>query len=1111
MQIARNCKAAFVLRPPAQMVKAMKLTAVMLLAFLVQVSARGYAQKVTLDLQNVSPDKVFKEIRRQTGLLFLYNNNELKKLGTVSVKVKDAGIEEALNQCFSSTKLTYQLLDGTIVIKPRPVVQDLVARVYNPGLMDIGGVVTDEAGNPLNGASVRIKGSNLGSMTDNGGHFSIRHPLEKTILVVSFIGYETQEIVYMPNTPLRIRLKASTNPLDALVVIGYGTTSRRMNTGSVSSVTAADIDKQPVTNPLTALQGRIAGMQITQDNGLPGGAVRVNIRGAGTGISSAGFIPLYVIDGVPFTLFNGGQPATDNLNAWGTSGANGGLSPFAMINPDDIERIDILKDADATAIYGSRGANGVVLITTRKGSHKGTSVGVKLNQGAGKVAHFIDMMNTQQYLAMRKEAFANAGVPATGLDLATWDQNAYTDWQRYAIGGTAHTTNASASLSAGDAQNTFLLSSTYRREGTVYPGNYDNNSFSSRVNAGHSSADKKFNVNVSVNYAYMRNNLPTVDLAGLYSLAPNYPLYNANGTVNWTSTSPLSYFKKDYKGTTTNFISNIDLSYKLLPDLVLKASLGYTTTRLQQTATNPASSQNPAGTTTSRLTYTDNSNDNYIIEPQVVYNKAIGQGRFNAVAGTTFQQNKSTGVYLNAVGYTNEALINSLVAASSITASYNNYSVYKYNAFFGRLNYSWADKYIVDATARRDGSSRFGPGHRFGNFGAAGAAWIFTKERFTNTWRFLSYGKLRGSYGLTGNDQIPDYLYNTLYSATSGSYAYQGNTTYYLSGIANPDLQWETTKKLDLAVELGFLHDRILLKADYYRNRSSNQLRFVTIAGQAGTTGYYANFPAVVQNKGWEFELNTTNINGQHFKWTTSVNLTINRNKLLSFPGLATSGYASTYIVGQPTDIRFMYHYTGLDASGAPTFQDQDKDGSITYANDRVPVAYGNPFYGGLINSISYKGFQLDIALQYNHRNGYIDNALASNPLGYTYQNEPVTALNRWQKTGDVAKLPAATVNFPASYSNLIYTSDYNWGDASYWKLKNVSVSYTLPKEWIRKAKMSNALIYVEGQNLYTWAKQKNTYDPETTVPGTGTGLGTGQYFALPQLRTIVVGISCNF
>ncbi|MBS1567451.1 MAG: TonB-dependent receptor plug domain-containing protein, partial [Bacteroidetes bacterium] len=491
MQIARNCKAALALRPPAQMVKAMKLTAFLLMAFLLQVSAKTFSQKVTVDLQNVSADKVFREIKKQTGFLFLYNSTELKKLGRVSVYVRNAPVEVVLDQCFASGNYTYRIVDKTIVITARPAAPVAAAPVADaPAAVDIKGIVTDETNTPLAGASVKIKGTSQGAITGADGRFTLRAVAVPFSVVVSFIGYEQKEQSVTSGAYLAIHLKHTENPLDGLVVIGYGTTSRRMNTGSVSSITAADIDKQTVTNPLTALQGRIPGMQITQDNGLPGGAVRVNIRGSATSsFYNSGFIPLYVVDGVPFTLFNGGQPATDNLNAFGASGANGGLSPFAMINPDDIERIDVLKDADATAIYGSRGANGVVLITTKKGTRKGSSLNFKVNQGFSKVPHFINMMNTQQYLAMRKEAYANTGATPTGLDLTTWDQNAYTDWQRWAIGGTAHLTNAGATYSAGDQQNTILFSSTYRREGTVYQGNYTNNNFSSRLSAGHTSID----------------------------------------------------------------------------------------------------------------------------------------------------------------------------------------------------------------------------------------------------------------------------------------------------------------------------------------------------------------------------------------------------------------------------------------------------------------------------------------------------------------------------------------------------------------------------------------------------------------------------------------------
>ncbi|HLZ87183.1 MAG TPA: SusC/RagA family TonB-linked outer membrane protein, partial [Puia sp.] len=839
-------------------------------------------------------------------------------------------------------------------------------------------MVTDELGTPLSGASVKIKGSGAesakGAITDRNGHFAITGPEGTLVLIVTYIGYQPQELTVQAGTTVTVHLKPAQNSLDEMVIVGYGVTSRRLNTGSVSSITAADIGKETVTNPITALQGHIAGMQITQDNGLPGGGVRVNIRGAFSTVSSAGFLPLYVVDGVPFTLFNGGQPATDGLNAYGVTGANGSISPFSLIDPADIDRVDVLKDADATAIYGSRGANGVILITTKKGGRSKTVYSVNAYTGIEKAGHYIPMMNTAQYLQMRREAFANAGVTPTAAnakDLVVWDPNAFTDWQKWAIGGTAPLTNVNASVSGGNPQNSFIFSSTYRHEGSVFRGPFDATTISNRLTAGHISEDRRFSINGSVSYASMVNNLPSIDMSTIYNLAPNYPLYNSDGTLNWTSTNPLSYLKQPYNATSTNLITNMTLSYKLITGLVLKTDLGYSLTRLHQTQASPASTKNPAASPISSLSYADNDNGNYIVEPQVQYNRLIGGGKLDVLGGATFQQNKSTGVYLYGTGFSNEALINSLTAASSVITYNNNNSLYKYNAFFGRINYSFADKYILDLTGRRDGSSRFGPGHRFGNFGAVGAAWVLSQEGFMKRLPFVSFAKLRASYGLTGNDQIPNYQYFPTYSAGTSTYAYQGAGISYPSNIANPDLQWETRKKGDIALELGFFHDRLSLKTDFYRDRTSNLLTYISTPAQIGTTAYYGNFPALIQNQGFEFELNTVNLAGKNLRWTTAFNLTLNANKLISYPGLATSSYSTTYKIGRPTDITWLYHYTGTNpATGLPTFQDLNKDGVITTA-DREPVKYGTPCYGGMTNDISYKGFDLNLTFQFYRRYAY--------------------------------------------------------------------------------------------------------------------------------------------
>jgi TonB-linked SusC/RagA family outer membrane protein len=1125
MQLTAYCKGElpFVGRrfPGAsKMWLSMRLTAILLLATALQVSARSAAQNITLHMRNAPLDKVLAEIKKQSGFYLIYGKGELSKAGRVDVDVVAAPLEQALSQVFKGQPLSYSINGKFIIVAPAPGnIRPVAAAPVEAPPIDIRGKVSDEAGNPLAGVTVMVKGTKIAAATDENGLFTLTGVNSHAFLIFSGVSIITQEYSVSGTATINVRLKRKVGQLDETVVIGYGTTTQRKSTGSVSSITADEIAKQTVTNPLTALQGHIAGMQITQDNGLPGGGVRVQIRGQNS--AAAGTIPLYVIDGVPFTLFNGGQPVSDALNAYGLSAANGDISPFSMINPEDIERIDVLKDADATAIYGSRGANGVILITTKKGGKGKTVFNVNMYTGISDVNHYIPMMNTPQYLAMRTEAFANSGVTPTAAnasDLTVWSQTAYTDWQKWAIGGRAANSSVTASLSGGTAQNSFLFTSTYHRDGTVFPGSYGANTLSARLNAGHKSMDNRLDVDVSVNYAYMDNNLPTTDLSTIYSLPPNYPIYNSDSTLNWTLTNPLSYLLKTSKAQTTNLLANMNIGYKVLPGLTLKANLGYSVTGLQQTTTDPASAQNIAANATpaviaaaNSMSYANNVNGNYIVEPQAEYVSHIKMGRLQLLAGTTFQQNTSNGIILNGSNYASGALLNSISSAGKVTASTNNYSLYRYDALFGRVNYNWLDKYIFDGTFRRDGSSRFGPDHRFGNFGAAGGAWIFTRERFVKGLDFLSFGKLRASYGITGNDQISNYLYNALYTTGYSGYNYMGSSILSQNSIANPNLHWETTKKMDVALNLGFLKDRILLNADFYRDRSSNQLVGITLPAQAGVSGYTGNFPAVIQNRGWEFELNTTNIERKSIRWTTSVNVTLNQNKLVSFPGLATSSYSSTYIIGRPIDVTQLYHYTGVDeATGLPTFY--SKSGSTALlTTDRRPMTVGTPYFGGLTNDISYKGFDLDFTFQFNHRFGYVNNTLASNysPYGSTYANQSTAILNRWTKTNSGGLYPAAGINSNTAYSNMA-NSDYNWGDASFVKFKTLSLSYNFHGSWLKRARIGNASLYVQGQNLFTWAKQKYTYDPETTQPGTGSALGTGRYIAFPQLRTMVIGLNLS-
>lgn len=1113
MQKSTDNGAVFPITPIGKILFVMKITFMLILISCLSVSATVYSQdaRMSISVKNAEIGKIIRDIEKNTSYKFVYNNDLFKSDTRINLSVTDVTVADILNTILQHTGFTYKVLNNNLIV--------LTKRESEAPAVLITGIVVDDNDQPLPGVTISIKGSrSVSSASDYNGHFNITVTSNNDILVISYIGFVTQEVPLSGQRSIKIKLKPAQNGLNEVQVIGYGITTKRNNTGAVSSITAKDIENQPVANPLAAMQGKLPGVQITQNNGLPGAGFRVQIRGVGS--LSSGTLPLYVVDGIPFTLFNGSAPASDGLNAYGISGANGGeISPLSMINPDDIERIDVLKDADATAIYGSKGANGVVLITTKKGTGGKTKFNVNLYQGVGKVGHFIDMLNTTDYLAMRKAAFAASGVTPTATnapDLLVWDQNANTNWQKQLIGGTAHTTNADIAVSGGSAQNTFLFSSNYRHEGTVFPGSFGANTFSNRLSAGHKSADGNFGINLNVNYGYMKNNLIGTDLSTLYSLPPNLPTRNADGSLYWNTsvTNPLAYLLRPTANTTTNLISNMNVYYHLLPGLSVKANLGYSATGLKQTLETPLTSLNPANVVLSApsntLRYANNTYSNYIVEPQVEYRKKILKGDLQALAGTTFQRTLTDGLSLLGTGFSSDALIGNLNNAASIINYGSNNSDYKYAALFARLNYNWDDKYLLDGTFRRDGSSRFGANHRFGNFWAVGAAWIFSQESFMQSLPWLSFGKLRSSYGLTGNDQIQNYLYDAYFNTTGSANSYQGQSIIYSSSVPNPNLHWETNKKLDIAVELGFFKDRVYLKADYFRNRSSDQLISVALPTQAGFNSYTTNFPAVVQNNGFEFELSTTNIQHKNFKWVTAFNLTIQRNKILSIENPGQLFNSSSYIVGQPVNATLLYHFTGIDpATGVPTYQDLNGDGAITYAGDRKPAPLGHPYYGGMTNSFTYKSIQLDVSFLFNHRMGYINNT-SSYPYGTGLTNQNASALQRWKASGDNAVYPGATTIGTTPYYNY-NSSDANWGDASFLKLKTVSLSYALPKSWVRSINLSGLTVFARGENLVTWAKQKYTYDPETAVSGAAPGLGTGQYIAMPQLRTMVIGLNCSF
>lgn len=1106
----------------AKTVRIMKLTALMIFLLGLQVHAKVASQKITFTGKNVTLEKAFAEIKAQTGYLVIGNKKMLDNASRITISARQMPLKQFLELLLKNQELQFSIEEQTIIVAPKAKTPAASTTTYTtavfaappPPVQIVGYLYRQDGKDVLVGATVQLKGAKTGVSSDNQGRFSIEANVGD-MLVISYVGFETKVVeVKSPNMGV-IYLAASQNQLDETVVMAYGTTTRRFSTGNIARVTADDIAKQPVTNPLLALQNRMPGVLVTQNSGVTGAKVTIQVRGQNflqDNTSVGRNDPLYIIDGIPFpgTALN---KRLSGVNAG--DGATGETSPLNAINPTDIESIEVLKDADATAIYGSRAANGVILITTKKGKSGKTTFNANVYTGRANNTRSLEMLSTEDYRYIRRISFANAGVTPTAAnapELLVWDSTQSTNFQKLLTNGTMHTTDANVSVSGGDIKNKLLLSASYHKENTVFASDQGYSRASVLLNSDHTSLDGKFNVTASVQYSSDKNNLSAGDpTSSAYTLPPNYHLYNSDGSLYWfgTISNPMAQFNRRFRDNNSNLNGHALIRYSILPGLDIKTSLGYNKLMKDQVGLYAASQYNPSYNITSgTASFSNFYAESYIIEPQATYSRVIGQGRLNVLAGGTWQATNSKNPYsMTASGYTSDDFLEDPQAASSRSVSTSS-SQYRYVSLFGRATYNLKSRYILNATFRRDGSSRFGPGKRFGNFGAVGAAWLFSEESFAKNIPGLSFGKLRGSYGVAGNDQIPDYQYASFYGTTT---TYGTATTLVPSGLSNPNIKWEVTRKLEGAIDLGFLKERILFSAAWFRNRSNDQLISYTLTPQTGFSSYTANMPALVQNNGWEFTLSTVNINKGKFRYTTALNITIPQNKLIYYPDLnsaAATYYVARYAAGYPLSSVFLYHYIGDNATtGLPMVEDVDKSGSVTngisYNNKGDKIYVGNTypkFYGGLNNSFSYKGFQLDVFLQFNKQKSrnlssllYYPpgNALNSNmPKAYVYRY--LGSRDKWANNPKISQQYTAAYT---AYSNWA-ASDANFVDASFIRVKNINFSYTLPAGIVKKWHLQNVRVYMQAQNLFTITGYKEGFDPENASSA-----------ALPPLRIMTGGI----
>lgn len=1070
------------------------------------------SQKITISVDNVPLKKVIKQIERYEKYFFAYRTEFIPQTSRVTVHVKDGTIDDVMKQALKGLGLSYLIVGNIITVRP----DSTAPRFREPELLIIDGYVTNEHGEPLARVSVQESGSLSGTVSKSDGQFNIT---VKTNSVITFtsVGYEPVDKLVKDQSFMTVRLKQQVKDLDETVFTGYGKTSKRYNTGSIHKLNQADIARQPVSDPLAAMQGRVPGLLITQSNGLPGSPYKIQLRGQ----SSIGIVPgqlpandpLFIIDGVPYAPNNNALLGVTSGSALGESG---GRSPFSLINIGDIDHIEVLKDADATAIYGSRGSNGVVLITTKKGKPGVATFTVNVNTGYGKITRYPTMMNTAQYVQMRQEALNNDGLAIndnTAPDLLSWDTTRYTDFKELLIGGRAVTNNVQLALSGGSKRLQYYFGAGYHRETTVFPGDLHNDRLSGHVNLHYQSRDSNLNVTLSVIMMGDKNRSILNDLTSVVNQAPHAPvLYDSAGKFNWDQgglefVNPMALLHRAFESKTNNLLGNLDINYRIAKNLIFKTNLGYNRLQSDEISIVPGNSQNPLTTPNpkgysffGKIIY-----NSWIAEPQLEYNRYFGPGKIAALAGATMQVQTNSVATVEASDFPSETVLRNMHQAGKQIPK-ELHTEYRYGGVFGRLNSILYDKYLINLTGRTDGSSRFGPGKQVGTFWSAGLGWLFSNEPFIkNNVSFISFGKLRSSYGVTGNDQIGDYKYLDKWQAIAGSYLGNGGITPVQ--LADSNYSWEVCRKLEAAFDLGLFKDRLMISVAWYRNRTGNQLVSYTLPAITGFTNYAAkNSPAIVQNTGWELLVQTKNRFNKHWQWNGNILLTIPRNKLIAFPNLKTSSYAHKVFIGQSLSVLEGYGYTGVNmVSGLFEFNDQDGDGAIRFPNDYKILDHFDPaWYGSIQSNLTYKGWQLDVFLEIRKQRAYshlYSNKTYNSP-GTILMNQPALVLNRWPQSLDNAALQQYSTGANDAANKAIDNFVQSNGiidDASFCRLRNIELSWRFPVQWLKNISLKNCRVYMQAQNLFTITRYKGT-DPETR-----------NLFTLPPLRTIAAGVELSF
>jgi TonB-dependent starch-binding outer membrane protein SusC len=1035
-------------------------------------AGKNLGKPVSIELIDQPLSYLFARLAREVDLPFQFASaiGDIKATGTWHTT--PAG--EILTLALANTGYTFVKDQTGIAIIP--IIDGEPHDQENPVANVTGKVLDSESGKPLAEVNIVIKGTRRGVKTGHQGQYDLT-AAPGDVLIFTYVGFDSLTTVVGPRTAIDISMVPSAPTLPAVEISGnaYPAPTKNLATSSIRKLSKNEFGQQPVTSPMAALQGCVAGVETMPTTGAPGNAFKITIRGKNS-LNENGNYPLYIIDGIPVDS----RPLPSNNG----SIMNGGYDPLTNIPIEDIESIEVLKDGDATAIYGSRGANGVIVITTRRNSAKNKISGdFTAHAGIGYVANYPEMMTLAQYLALRREAFVHDDIAPerfNGPDLMLWDTTRNTDPPKKLLGGTSRIYDIRGNIGGNYKHTSFQLGGGYHQETSIFPGAFAYDRINGQFHFNHASSDKRFNLAVSAIGGFNNNNLPNDFNLMTYALTlpPNFPeLHKPNGELNFepdtagTSTfiNPLLGLKKTSESKIVTLFTHALIGYEILKGLSGRVNLGYTRLSFHETTQTPFESFLPdiRPYVTAESMLSTHQRLSWLVEPQLQYIKVIRQHALDLFLGTTFQQSQTD--YHSANHATNHQ------GATDSYAS-DDWAQYKYASIIARIGYTFSSKYVLNLTGRKDGSSRFGPGNLWGNFGSIGAAWIFSNENFMRSFDFVSFGKIKTSYALTGNDQIGDYKYDNVYAQTTLKYAFQTSLTP--TALYNPNYQWETTKKWEGAIELRFNQDRILLEVNYYRHTSKNQLIHYPLPATTGFSSILKNFEATIENTGWEWMLSSLNVCRNRFSWTTSANVSFPKNKLAAFPNLQNSSYAQKYQVGQPLSTQQLYTFLGIDPkTGTNMFLDLDGNNVIDEQDKQFIKNLQQTCYGGLNNTLVFARFELAILFQFSNRHAL---RYMPGPPGANTLNQPLYLEDRWRHPGDIAGFAKASQSEPSRADFIRLTqSDFAVVDGSFIRLKTLTASYTLPGVPKRRQGACQAKIFVQGQNLFTKTDYFNL-DPET-------------------------------